>query len=351
MPKNDNLIIHFVNVNHGDAIIIEFPDESSTNKARFGVIDFGAKKKNDRGSVRDYLMKLINVRMADNQISDYVIEFACCTHPHNDHYGGLSRFMKVFSDATNPENNKINAFWDCGFRTNASDYNEILDGILANQHIQFLRLGSGSEFKFGAVRISVLAPSVDLRNRFDTFGIDKNDASIVLKIQFQNSFIILAADAEFASWGKTTEEFPRREEIDFFTDALGFAERHETADQLKCDLLKLSHHGSMHGTSLEYLERINPNRIVITAGSKDWYETECSNWAGMFPHPLISETLKVLKKSLDKDIKVKITGDSGSLIYMYSGNDIPSGFAKLDHFPGDDNFQEKLKDKWNSLWN
>ena len=349
MPKNNDLRIHFVNVNHGDATIIEFPDETQTNKARFGVVDFGAKKAVDRGLMRDYLEALIAVRMADDQVSDYIIEFACCTHPHNDHYGGLKKFMDKFSNATTPANNKVEAFWDCGFRTNSTQYNQILEGILANQNIQFLRLGSGSEFKFGDVRIAVLAPSVDLRNRFDTFGIGKNDASIVLKIQYRNSNIILTGDAEFASWGKSTEEFPRREEIDFYGDALGLAERNETSDQLKCDLLKLSHHGSMHGTSLEYLERIKPNRIVITAGDDNWYQTKCSNWVGMFPHPLIKNTLQVLQQSIGKQIETKVTGDKGNLIYKYSGAVTPGGKTEFKDKPGTQNFQQVLDTEWHNL--
>ena len=161
--------------------------------------------------------------------------------------------------------------------------------------------------------------------------------------------MILAADAEFASWGKSTEEFPRREEIDFFTDALGLAERDETADQLKCDLLKLSHHGSMHGTSLEYLERINPNRIVIPAGSANWYQTSLSNWAGMFPHPLIENTLQVLGQSVNKNIDRKITGNVGNIIYKYTGTTTPQNETEIINRADSPNFQQVLDTEWNNL--
>ncbi len=348
MPSNRDLRVHFVNVNHGDATILEFPDDGLSPIARFGVIDFGAKKADDRGLIRDYLNALIQVRVDGVQITDYVIEFACCTHPHNDHYGGLKRFMDVFSDRVNTKN-RVNAFWDCGFRTNSPEYNQILVDILANQNIRFLRLGSGSEFKFGNVRIAVLAPSVDLRNRFDTYGIGKNDASIVLKVKFGNSLVILTGDAEFASWGKSTEEFPRREEIEFYADALGLAERDETADQLKCDLLKLSHHGSMHGTSLEYLERIKPNRIVITAGSAAWYQARVSNWVGMFPHPLINTTLDVLEQSINTNIDRKITGDVGNIIYKYTGGWTPRSETQFSDRADSPNFQQVLNAEWTNL--
>jgi competence protein ComEC len=349
MPSNTDLNVHFVNVNHGDAVILELPDDAENKLARFGVIDFGAKKAEDRGLARDYLDALTQFRVDGVDVNDYSIEFVCCTHPHNDHYGGLTRFMDAFSDAANPADNKVRAFWDCGFRTNSPEYNGLLVDILDNQNLQFLRLGSGSEFRFGDVRIQVLAPSVDLRNRFDTYGIGKNDASIVLKLSLGNSHIILTGDAEFASWGKSTEEFPRQEGIDFYTDALGLAERGETADQLKCDLLKMAHHGSMHGTSLEYLERIRPNRLVITAGSDNWYATRLSNWRGKFPHPLIDKTIEVLEESTGDTVKRYVTGELGNLIFSYSGGWAPSGEAQFLDRPDEAGFQQTLEAEWNGL--
>lgn len=346
MRPNSELKIHFVNVNHGDATIIEFPDYTIPPRARFGVVDFGAKQKEDRSLTTDYMKALVEVRKGNDQELKYVIEFACCSHPHDDHYGGLSRFMDAFTDPHDEENNKVQAFWDCGFRTNAVNYNRMLRDILDNKNIRFHRLGAGSEYEYGPVRITVLAPSVDLRNRFDTYGIGKNDSSIVLKIKYRDSYVILAGDAEFASWGKSTEEFPRRERINFYEDALGLSEREETSDQLKCDLLKLSHHGSMHGTSLEYLERIQPNRVVIPAGSDAWYQVKKSDWLGDFPHPLTTKTLEVLEKSLGSTIGRHITGEEGNLIFKYNGGWTPRqvvGFLERPDAPG---FQAALDNNW-----
>lgn len=350
MRQNDELKIHFVNVNHGDATIIEFPDYGG--KARFGVVDFGAKTAKERGFTRDYMSALVDLRRGGDSTFDYVIEFACVTHPHNDHYGGLTRFMDVFADADDADNNKIEAFWDCGFRTNSIQYNQILDDILRNDHLTFTRVAAGSEFKFGRVRITVLAPSIDLRNRFDTFGVGKNDASIVLKVKYNNSYAILAADAEFTSWGKSTEEFPRRESITFFNDALALAERDETSDQLRCNLLKLAHHGSMHGTSLEYLERVlgtynlDDRHVVIPAGSQAWYNNHLSNWAGLFPHPLIENTLQTLGLPATN---IYVTGNLsavGNIIFKYDGGYTPRDIAFFPEEPGSAPFAHALGTHW-----
>lgn len=344
MLHNDELKLHFLNVNHGDATIIEFPDYESPKRAHFGVVDFGAKRAEDRTLTRDYMSALINLRKDKDPTFDFVIDFACVTHPHDDHYGGLRRFMNEFADAANAVNNKIESFWDCGFRTNSVMYNNILRDISLNKNLTFTRVTAGSEFEFGEVRITVLAPSVDLRNRFDTYGIGKNDASIVLKIKYGNSYVILAADAEFASWAKSTEEFPRRERITFYRDGLGLAERKETSDQLKCNLLRVSHHGSKHGTSLEYLERLKPDYVVISAGNLAWYQNNSSNWAGDFPHPLIVETFK----ELDEDIQSRtyITGEVGNIIFKYDGNWTPKEKKTFLERPGTPGFDAALSNNW-----
>jgi len=335
MRANDELKVHFVNVQHGDATILEFPDYGPASTAHFGVVDFGAKKAVDRGSVRDYLKALIDLRADGDPAFSADIEFACATHPHDDHFGGLSRFMDEFSD-------RVRAFWDCGFRTNSIQYNDVLQNVIDSDAMTFVRMGSGSEYEFGQTRVSVLAPSVDLRNRFDTYGIGKNDASIVLRVKFRNSYIILGADAEYASWGKITEEFPRVRTIDFFDDALGLSERNDTADQLKCDLFKVAHHGSKHGTSLEYLERLQPNRIVFSAGSQDWYDNNLSNWAGKFPHPLVTATFEVL----DDEVETFVTGIDGNMIFKYSGGWSPRQVSKFPERPDQPGFAAELANQW-----
>ena len=334
MRQNDELKLHFVNVNHGDATILELPDRGGM--AHFAVVDFGAKIAADRAAPRDYMQHLLDLRQDGDPDFDYLIDFVCVTHPHNDHYGGLSRFMGVFA-------NRIRSFWDCGFRTTSTEYNRVLvNHVLNNTDITFVRVSSGSEFEFADVRVSVLAPSIDMRNRFDTFGIGKNDGSVVFRLKFRNSYAILAADAEFAAWGKVTEEFPRNRTISFFSDALGLAEREDTAEQLRCNLLKLAHHGSKHGTSLEYLERLTPSHIVIPAGSQTWYNANVTNWANRFPHQLVRDTLDVLDSSID----IRITGEVGNILYKYSGNWSPRDVREIRMQPDDAAFPAALQAVW-----
>jgi beta-lactamase superfamily II metal-dependent hydrolase len=344
--NRDELKVHIIDVNHGDATILEFPDCEHTGAARFGVVDFGAKLPSDRGLTTAYMQALIDLRRDNDPNFDYTIDFACVTHPHDDHYGGLKQFMDVFTDPALVGRNRVGALWDCGFRTNSLTYNRVLKDILDNRAVTFTRLGAGSEFEFGQVRITVLAPSVDLRNRFDTYGVGKNDASVVIKVKYKDSYVILAADAEFASWGKTTEEFPRRERISFFRDALGLSERDETSDQLKCNLLRVSHHGSKHGTSLEYLERLKPNRVVISCADDPWYRQHKPDWVGKFPHELTEKTLEILGETLGRVIDIRSTAADGNMIFKYGGGWSPRNVASFPERADEAGFDAALAAKW-----
>ncbi len=335
MIPNESLRFHFLNAGHGDATIVEFPDFGTPPTARFGVIDFADRRTPDL--VAGYMKELVDIRTGPG--GDYRIEFACATHPHEDHFGGLRSFLSAFSHDTDPALNHVTAFWDCGFRTTSSTYNGILIKILKNTNISFVRLSAGTEYDFGRVHLTVLAPSIDLRNRFDTYGVDKNNASIVLRFKLGNSYAILAGDAEYESWGKVVEEFPRISSVNFLSDALGLAEREDTADQLKSDLLRASHHGSKHGTDLRCLERINPGRIVISAGSDSWYRLNETDWVGKVPHPVTTKIIEALGTAPD----VLVTGDSGHIVVKYTGGWAPAYVNEFVEMPGDQGFRAALE--------
>lgn len=340
MLNNNDLKIHFINVDHGDATIIEFPDYGNPKIPHFAVVDLGPDDYPCFTYISDYMENLIKLRRNGDPELKYEIDFVCVTHPHSDHFGGLEEFMTRFED------NVLN-FWDCGFRTTNDEYNRAIDGIGKNNNITFTRLSSGTEFEFGDVRIIVMAPSIDLRNRFDTYGVNRNDASIILRIYYKYSRILLTGDAQFNSWGKVAEEFPRMTTISFFKDAIGLAKRREVTEQLESNLIKLSHHGSKHGSSLEYLERVKPEYVVVSAASNDWYlNNKPANWLNGFPHQLVKDMVKLLKVDVDK---MYVTGDEGNVIFKYKGGKNPENQEAFNKRPNEPNFFNELKNTWTNL--
>jgi len=183
----------------------------------------------------------------------------------------------------------------------------------------FIRQSAGAEFEFGKVRIIVLAPSIDLRNRYDTYGVNVNNSSIVLKIVYKKSIVILGADAQFDSWGKVCEEFPRVSRIKTWAGADSLPEYQET-NQLNCQVLKVSHHCSKHGTSLEYLEKMTPSycvrfahqRLRLMVISCAGEEEGDGRSRHKFPHKLAYDTL--LEEV--KEQRIFNTARDGSLIII-----------------------------------
>jgi hypothetical protein len=204
-------------------------------------------------------------------------------------------------------------FWDSGFRHNSKTYHTIL-GALCKQHIRLVRASSGIEWCFGQVRITALAPSVALRNRYATYGVDINNASVVLRLEHHEgdvmvveslryegtsepiserkagqAVVILGGDAEFDSWARIGDEYPHLERASENEPLVK-----KMVDQLACDVVKVSHHGSMHSIPLSVYERMAP-QLAIVSTKQEIGEMKVGSQTikrGMFPHQMSALSLE-----------------------------------------------------------
>jgi hypothetical protein len=128
--------------------------------------------------------------------------------------------------------------------------------------------------------VTVLSPSVQLRNRFDTYGTDINDASVSMRIEApatrvtrdpqghrivrpKSSRLVLGADAQTLSWSYVLSDFPY---LSVPTSEQGrLLDVGSGVDALRADVLKVSHHGSKHGVNLELVERMSPGLTLISS--------------------------------------------------------------------------------------
>jgi beta-lactamase superfamily II metal-dependent hydrolase len=291
MPKEiapGDLLVHFLNVGFGDTAVIEFPADAS-GKRTYGLVDCRIAEK-----ARAYLDKLMAAAAGPRQL-----RFVCATHPHGDHISGIKGILD------DPVYQPLE-FWDSGFRHNSVTYGQILDTLLA-RGIKMIRLSSGMECYFGSVRLSVLSPSVALRNRYATYGVDMNNASIVLRLENHNenvllarsreyrgnasledireagkSVVILAGDAEFDSWAQITQEYPRVERASEHDPLVK-----KMVNNLSCAVVKVAHHGSMHSAPLDVYEKMRPELAVISTDQEE-EQKEVKGLIlkrGLFPHP------------------------------------------------------------------
>lgn len=285
--KAKDLVIHILNVGFGDNILIEFPEDKEGQRS-YGLVDCFKFDK-----TRSYLNKLMKIRPGYSQLA-----FVCATHPHSDHIRGIRPFLE--SEKFRPQQ-----FWDSGFRHLSQTYHKILDTLYWN-NIKMVRVSSGMEWYFGNVQITALAPSMRLRNKYATYGVDMNNASIVLRIENHSknallmksieynvedraeevrkagkSVVILAGDAEFDSWAVVTDEFPKLER----------SKKHEPlvmqmTNYLACAAIKVAHHGSMHSSPLDVYEKMTPEWAIVSTKQEVSKKTNPFRTLtrGLFPH-------------------------------------------------------------------
>jgi len=291
----EDLVFHILNVGFGDNILVEFPVDK-TSKRSYGLVDCRNSKK-----TKQYLDKLMNIRPGRPEL-----EFVCATHPHLDHISGINPFLE-------DEKYRPKEFWDSGFRHKSQTYIKILQSLLL-QGIKLIRVSSGMERYFGKVQVTALAPSIRLRNKYATYGVDMNNASIVLRFEHHvedrmlvrsreyegsvsleaerqagRSVVILAGDAEYDSWSHITEEFPRLERTQAHKPLVK-----KMVNYLACSALKVSHHGSMHSAPLDVYEKMMPETAVVSTKQKE--STKQMGGVvltrGLFPHRLAITALE-----------------------------------------------------------
>ncbi len=287
------LIVYVLNVGDGDAIVIQFPP---LNGARaFAVVDaFDGDKT---------LGLLANLGAEG-------LRFLCATHPHLDHIKGIPDVLSHFPA-------KVGEFWDSGFRFTSVTYRKIIKVVAADTDMRFQRPTSGYETRIGGAAVTVLSPSIHLRNRYDTHGVDVNNASIVLRIdyparsfvddvlervgdppaiQVKTRSIILGGDAQTDAWSKVVEEFPH-----FHKDPENFGREiavRTRRQPLVCDAFKVSHHASKHGINLELIERMGDVSGTGQPRGPRFLISSCADGAGSgygFPHGVVQEIMREVR--------------------------------------------------------
>jgi beta-lactamase superfamily II metal-dependent hydrolase len=296
--RPDDLVIYVLNVGDGDAMVIQFPELHGERS--FAVVD-----SNDGGKSLALLRNL----------GAHHLRFVCATHPHIDHFRGLRRILTEFEG-------RVREFWDSGFRYTAETYKELVREIgrqADSGTLQFIRPTAGYEHFVANSRVTVLSPSVALRNRFDTYGVDINNASIVLRLEYPVSdprfdfegpipvdeaadepdgerdddvrpdagppsderatrtrAVILGGDAQTDAWGQVEIDFQQLlRDRRAWARAIGVRTGRQP---LFCDVLKVSHHGSKRGVNLELLQRMGdqgsgsgkgPRYMIVSCASDE----------------------------------------------------------------------------------
>lgn len=243
LAQTNQLKVWFFDVGQGDAIFIETPNHHQI------LIDGGP------GS--GVLSKLGSVMLPWDKTIDAII----FTHPDADHITGLIPILERY---------KVSTIYETGLNSTTQTMKSLETAIIKEQ-AQHQLISAPQRFLIDGLEIQVLWPEQDYQ---DQMVKEANATSIVLKVTYQNTSILLTGDAEVENEAE-------------FGSLAG-----------DVDVLKIGHHGSLTSTGVEFLNTVTPEIAVISVGGNNRYG---------HPHPailqrLIKRTVKIFRTDQDGDI-------------------------------------------------
>jgi beta-lactamase superfamily II metal-dependent hydrolase len=320
--KRDMLVYFAVNVGDGDCQLILLPADTDGHRRLLVVDVIGAEK----------LIALIARLNANGVLGDPAdppdLAIVVATHPHADHIRGIPRILDEYHD-NRPE------LWDPGYRHASGMFMDIMDRVAQHQLPRTV-VTSGMSRTIANTRITVLAPSVMLQRQFDTYGVNVNDASVTLKIDYPatrvvkerkgrrttlatdtepiGNALVLGADAQMRSWGQVLAEFPQLgPESTPVTEALRSS---GGTHPLSADVFKIPHHGSKHGLTLELIEAVKPTVSIVSCGH--------SGGKYQFPHEVALEQIREAINARSSQPGVAHTLDD-ELVIAFTGSQLSAG--------------------------
>lgn len=231
--------IHFIDVGQADASLVICDGKTM-------LIDGGNAADSDL--IYSYLKKLKIKKL------DYIV----CTHPHEDHVGGLAGALNYAKVGT--------AF--CSMDSYDSKAFNSFVKYLKKRNAEIAIPSAGDEFKLGSATVTILAPI----NMYD----DLNNMSIVLRIEYGDTSFLFMGDAE------------REEEQDIL----------DAGYELESTVLKVGHHGGETSTTYPFLREVSPKYAVLSVGKDNAYGHPHDNTLSRFK----DAEVKVLRTDICRDI-------------------------------------------------
>lgn len=252
--KNNNLEVSFIDSGQADAIFIKTPNQKNI------IIDFGSEQ---------------GLKQLEKEIEwwNKQIDLIIITHPHDDHITGLLPIIKKY---------KIKQIMYNGLDYESNVYNELLN-LITEYNIPLLLPNYNQIINIEPdCFLNIIYPITSFYQQ----TIDNiNNSSIVSRLVCNNSSFLFMGDVE------------TKIENEILATNLN----------IKSDVIKISHHGSVTASSEKFLEKVDPKIAIIMVGKNN-----------NFNHP----SLRLIKR-LDKlNIKLFRTDQDGTIKIISDGKKI-----------------------------
>lgn len=256
LPKN-NLSVVAIDVGQGDAILIKFPND------KIALIDAGNSTEyfdNGERVIYPLLQKL--------EIDK--IHTAFISHMDSDHFAGIiSLVEKSIIDTIYKPYDKL------------SIKDKIFEEFVEANNI-YLKYYSEGSFEIEGAKVFFLNDTSSATYK----QFDSNNKSGIIKICYGNNSFLFVGDAEVEA-----EEY-----------LVNLYDRF-----LNADVLKIGHHGSSTSSSEEFIELVNPEIGIISAGVMN-----------KFNHP----STKIVNRYKERNVKLFRTDHEGAIILTSDGEEI-----------------------------
>jgi competence protein ComEC len=275
--KNLSFKIFFIDVGHGDAILIKIP----TNVRYLNIlIDGGEEKYSD-----DILIPFLKKQRIDT------FHYLFVTHNHSDHLGGVLKVLDNFY---------VKNIITCQKKDSDKLYLRFLEKL---NHFQLtpLKIKIGDSFLLGEkAKIKIL-------NCYKK-GDDENNSSLVLKLIYDTFNFLFTGDIE----GKKRSES---------SSVCRYAEKflvERFLKELKAKVLKVPHHGSETSLTDTFLKLVSPEIAIITAGRKRFGEVILPDTTVILR--LLRKNIKIFRTDNGDHNPQEAPGDDHILIEIKNNN-------------------------------
>ena len=213
-PASGNLTVHFIDVGQGDCILIDLGQTEV-------LIDGGERNTGAADYIRPYI--------------DGPLDAIVATHSHADHIGGLIDVLGAY---------KVTDVFVNGENATTATFKSFISAVAVDGAVVH-QVEIGNIIHVGNLTFTVFNPGHTL------VPDDPNNNSIVLNLKYGSVDFLFTGDAE----NSTETKIMLQSEV-------------QPPD---VDILKVGHHGSRTASSEAFLEMINPEVAVYSAGVNNPY--------------------------------------------------------------------------------
>lgn len=279
-----NLELTAIDVGQGDSLLVAFPNGQTMVVDGGGIPSFaGMTPRTQLDIGEDVVAPYLWTRSLRH------VDVLAMSHAHDDHMGGLPALLRDFQ----PRELWIGAAPDSpawrSLRRQAEDAG-----------VRVIAWRGPRQMAFGGAQIEVLAPPQDYQPADDA----KNNDSLVMRVRYGRHTFMLTGDVE------------RQIEGQLF----------DSAPALRCDVLKVAHHGSRTSTTEQFLNAVQPTFAIISVAGANNYG---------LPHPTVIERLRehhAMILRTDQDGLVTVRSDGRHLSIDTQRWSASSGMGLLSAF-------------------